>query len=240
MPIYEREEEYIKLLSVSNCTVKNLSKKLFISEPTVRRDINAMKQKGLIESKRGVISLKINSPDSRIPVSVRDVERVTEKDAIAKIAASHIKDGQTIILDSSTTALAIAPYLLPFKDILVITNGIKTAYTLLSMNVKTIVIGGMVTPKSYSCLSVDAEKELNRYNADICFFSARGINEKGIITDNSIEGNAIKKVMIKNSNESYLLIDSSKVGKTLFNTLCNKNELTGVICDKDLSNYFEE
>ena len=42
MPIYEREEEYIKLLSVSNYTVKNLSKKLFISEPTVRRDINAM------------------------------------------------------------------------------------------------------------------------------------------------------------------------------------------------------
>ena len=145
----------------------------------------------------------------------------------------------SIMLDSSTTALAIVPYLVRFKDILVITNGIKTAYSLLNLNIKTVMIGGIVTPNSYSCLSVDAMKEFSKYNADVCFFSARGINEQGVITDNSIEGNAVRQVMIRNSLKSYLLIDSSKVGKTLINTICTTKDLDGVICDKDLKNFIK-
>jgi DeoR/GlpR family transcriptional regulator of sugar metabolism len=73
---------------------------------------------------------------------------------------------------------------------------------------------------------------LRNYNADVAFFSCRGISDDGIASDNSILENSIRKIMIKNSVRSYLLCDSSKLGKTYLNTLCNVKELNGVISDK--------
>ena len=64
MSIHNREQEYIRILAGQKRSVKDLSERLSISEPTVRRDILAMKEKGLIERKRGMVSLIANSPDA--------------------------------------------------------------------------------------------------------------------------------------------------------------------------------
>ena len=68
MSVYNRESQYIKLLAQKPHSTKELSEKLFISEPTVRRDILVLLEKELIVRKRGIISLKTNSPDQRIPL----------------------------------------------------------------------------------------------------------------------------------------------------------------------------
>ena len=100
-----------------------------------------------------------------------------------------------------------------------------------SMGLKTICTGGEMTPESFSYVGTDAEKTLRRYNADIAFFSCRGISEDGMITDNSILENSIRQIMIKNSRKRFLLCDNSKLGRTHLNTLCHKNELDGIISD---------
>jgi DeoR/GlpR family transcriptional regulator of sugar metabolism len=225
MSIYNREEKYIALLSERNHTVKELSEKLFISEPTVRRDIIILKKKDIINCKRGVISLKSNSPDKRIPLFIRDMEHNEEKKEIALKAISLIKDGFVIMIDASTTAYYLLPYLNQFKNILVITNGAKTALEAASMGIRTICTGGEITLESFSYVGTDAEDVLSRYNADIAFFSCRGLTEDGIATDNSILENSIRRIMIKNSKKSILLCDKSKLGKKYLNTLCNINEI---------------
>lgn len=77
-------------------TVKELAGKLFISEPTVRRDIAAMRKKELVDCKRGMVRLRTNSPDRRIPLFIRDMEHNEKKQVIAAKAASHIKDGDIV------------------------------------------------------------------------------------------------------------------------------------------------
>lgn len=231
MSIHNREELYIKLLSEREHTVEELANKLFISEPTVRRDILILERKDIVTRKRGIVKLKINIADKRIPLFIREMEQLQEKKEIALKAISHIKDGDIIMLDASTTAYCILPHLVNFKEIFVITNGAKTAIELATMGIKTICTGGELTVESFSYVGTDAESILNRYNADVAFFSCRGITEVGFATDNSILENSMRKIMIKNSRKSYLLCDKSKLGKTYLNTLCHTEELDGVITD---------
>ncbi|MBO5021431.1 MAG: DeoR/GlpR transcriptional regulator [Clostridia bacterium] len=229
MSLYDRENQYINILANSPHTVKELAEKLFISEPTVRRDIVSLQKKDLLTCKRGLVTLKTNSPDRRIPLFIRNLEQNDEKKAIAIKAISHIKDGFTIMLDASTTALHIIPYLTNFKNIIVITNGVKTALESASMGIKTISKGGEITLESFCYVGADAEMVLRRYNADITFFSCRGLTDDGLATDTSVLENSIRRIMIKNSSQSFLLCDKSKLGNKYLNTLCNVKELSGVI-----------
>ena len=232
MSVYTRENQYINLLVQKPYSVKELSEKLFVSEPTVRRDIALLREKELLICKRGIVSLKTNSPDQRIPLFIRHLEQNEEKRAIARKAAHYIKDGYVIMLDASTTAFHLLPHLTDFKNILVITNGAKTALETASMGIRTICTGGELMTESFCYVGTDAESVLKNYNADVAFFSCRGISENNIATDNSILENAMRKIMIKNSKKSYLLCDSSKFGKTYLNTLCNVEDLNGLITEK--------
>lgn len=231
MSIFNREEKYLRLLGEREHSVKELSEKLFISEPTVRRDIVLLKKKDLVSSHRGMVTLKTKYADQRIPLFIRSEESNDAKKEIALKAVSHIKDGDVIMLDASTTAYHILPYLTAFKNILLITNGAKTAIDSAALGIKTICIGGEMTLESFSYVGTDAENILRNYNADIAFFSCRGISEDGIITDNSILENSVRRIMIKNSKRRYLLCDRSKLGKKHLNTLCQIEDIDGIISD---------
>lgn len=231
MPIYERENSYINLLSERSYTVKELSEALFISEPTVRRDINELISKELVTRKNGVVSIKTNSPDTRVPMFIRNLENKDAKDTIAKKAALLIKEGDTVMLDASTTAYCLVQHLAKFKNIFVITSGAKTALALATLGIRTICTGGEMALGSFSYIGHDAERTLSNYNADIAFMSCRGISEDGAVTDSSIAENSMRKLMMQKSVRTYLLCDKSKVGKVYLNTLCEKDEFDGIIWD---------
>lgn len=231
MPIFDREEQYIKLLSDGGRTVKELSQILFISEPTVRRDVTVLKKKELITCKRGLVTLSVKSPDKRIPLFIRDSEHTAGKDVIARKALFFVKDGNAVMLDASTTAFHLLPYLAKYKNILVITNGVKVSLEAANLGIRTICTGGEITLESYSFVGTDAERTLDKYNADVAFFSCRGIDDDGLVTDNSISENAIRRIMIKNAKIAVLLCDRSKFGQRYLNTLCNINELDAVLSD---------
>ena len=229
MSIYNREDRYIKLLSERTYTVKELSETLFISEATVRRDIVALKEKDIVVSNRGTVKLKSKYADQRIPLFIRDLESNDEKKEIALKAMSYVKNGDVVMLDASTTAYHLLPHLATLKNILLITNGSKTAIDAVSMGIKTICTGGEMTPESFSYVGTDAEQLLRRYHADVAFFSCRGVSEDGTVTDNSVLENVLRRIMIKNSRKKILLCDKSKLGKTYLHTLCDSDELDMII-----------
>ncbi len=231
MPIYSREKLYLDLLSEKNFSIKELSEKLFVSEPTVRRDVKLLKERELIKCNRGIVSLQTKYADKRIPLFIRETEYNEAKKQIAIKASKYVKDGDVIMLDASTTSYHILPYLKNLKNILIITNGAKTALHSVSLGIKTMCSGGDITPESFSFIGHDAEKMLKSYNADIAFFSCRGITSDGIATDNSIYENSIRRIMIENSKKKILLCDKSKFDHKYLHTLCNKNELTDIISD---------
>lgn len=231
MSVYERENQYLRLLSEREHTVKELSEKLFVSEPTVRRDIVALSKKELVTCRRARVSLRVHLPDRRIPLSLRDLEKNEEKRRIAARAAECVKDGDVIMLDATTTAMHMLEYLEGFRNILVITNGAKTAIEAATRGIRTLCTGGELAPDAFCYIGPDAEAMLRRYNADVAFFSCRGISDAGIATDTSVLENNMRSIMIKNAKKSYLLCDKSKMGKTYLHSLVSVDDIDGVITD---------
>lgn len=237
MAIFDREDEYLKILSMRPHTVQELATELFISEPTVRRDVVKLKKKELVQCNNGTVSLQSALPSKRNPIFIRENENMSQKDFIAKKAMQFIRDGHVLMLDSSTTAHALLPHLLAFKNLLIITNGAKTAIDLCSLGIKTVCTGGDMLSDCSGYVGHDAERTLRAYNADVAFFSCRALNERGVATDSSINENVVRKVMMQQSKRKYLLCDSSKLGNTHLHTLCHAKDIDGIICDINLPSF---
>ena len=110
MPFYEREDKIINILLQKDVmTVNELADKLYISKPTLRRDLMKLEQKGLITRTHGGASLIKNPADTKIPFSLREQEQNNAKTVIAQKAVSFIKDGDIIMLDATTSAYHIVP-----------------------------------------------------------------------------------------------------------------------------------
>ena len=230
MPFYERENKIMDILA--NCekiSLVELSGKLFISLPTLRRDLIKLEKKGLIIRSHGKVSLAKNPADIKIPFSLRESEENKAKTQMAKAAAEHIKDGDTIMLDASTSAYFIVPYLAEFKNIIVITSGAKTALLLAQYGISNICTGGRMINKSFSYIGNDAITTISGYNADVAIFSCRGLSLDGTPSDNDV-----RRAMMRRAKKKILLCDSKKIGNVYLNNLCDPEDLSEIISDADI------
>lgn len=232
MPFYEREEKIINILVQKDVmTVNELADKLYISKPTLRRDLIKLEQKGVITRTHGGASLIKNPADTKIPFALREQEQNDAKTAIARKAVSFIKDGDIIMLDATTTAYTIVPYLADFHNIIVITSSAKTSLALGQMGIRNICTGGLMIQKSFSYVGGDAQAMVSRYNADVLFFSCRGLSNNGLLSDNSIEENQLRRIMMQHAAKKIFLCDSSKIGKVCLHNLCHVSEVDEIICE---------
>lgn len=227
----EREKEILEiLLKQKNVTVKQLADRLFISEPSVRRDLASLEKQHLIKRTHGgaVLEQTLMSKN-KIPFLIREYEQSEDKILIAQKTIEFVKDNDVVFLDASTSCYYLIPFLASKRNITVVTNGVKALTKLAEYDINTISTGGSLVSSCLALVGEDAFKTIESYNADIAFFSCRGLSEDGYLTDIAPEENHIRKRMIKNSTKSYLLCASDKFGKKYFHNLCHKDELTGII-----------
>lgn len=235
MLVYERQNKILEILkSDGSVAVSRLASMLYISEPTVRRDLISLEKRGLIKKVYGGAVVNDGPADKEIPFSIREQEQNSIKNIIAKKAIELIHDGDVIMLDGSTSAFNIVRHLGSFKDIIVITSGAKTAVALAEMNIRTFCTGGNMIIHSFSYVGEQAERFAAEMNADIVFFSCRGLSLDGKLTDINIEEANLRKVMLSHSKRKVLLCDSSKIGKTYFYNFCTVKDIDDIICDRDL------
>lgn len=235
MPFYERENELLNIIMQhESVSINELLKMQYISKSTLRRDLIKLEEKGLIvRTYGGVMPIK-QSADSNIPYFLRENEQPEEKKIIARKAAEFIHDGSVIMLDGTTSAYCMIPHFTKFKDIIVITSGAKAAFLLGELGIKNICTGGEMIKKSFSYVGADALRTISSYNADILFFSCRGLSDDGYLSDISIEENAVRLAMMKRSKKSVFLCNSNKIGHQYLHNLCHASELDEIICETDI------
>lgn len=235
MPFYEREERILHaLLEKDSMRVQELADKLYIRVPTLRRDLAKLEGMGKIIRTHGGAKLRKSPADKQIPIFLREQEQNSAKDIIGRKAAELVKDGDIIMLDASTSAYSVIPYLGDFNDLIVITSSAKAAVLLGQMGIQTICTGGRMITHSFAFIGDDAENTVRSYNADLVFFSCRGLSLDGILTDKSVEENTLRKAMLRQAKRSVLLCDSSKIGHTFLNTLCRVSDIDEILCDTPL------
>ncbi len=235
MPFYEREERILNaLLEKDSMRVQELADRLYISVPTLRRDLVKLESLGKVIRTHGGARLRKSPADKQIPIILREQEQNSAKDIIGRKAAELVKDGDIIMLDASTSAYSVIPYLGEFNDLIVITSSAKAAVLLGQMGIQTICTGGRMITHSFAFIGDDAERTVRSYNADIAFFSCRGLSLDGRLTDKSVEENTLRKAMLPQCGKKVLLCDSSKIGKVFLNTLCHASEIDDIICELPL------
>ncbi len=233
----EREKQILKaLLTEKQITVKEMAKRLYASEPSIRRDFVSLENQGLIRRVHGGAVIEENSISSvKIPFVLRELEQGDAKIQIAKKAAALVKDYDVLFLDGSSSAYALAPYLAMKNHLTVITSGVKSLLKLGEYGIKVISTGGELLSSCQSLVGEAAHETIRRYHADIAFFSCRGLSEEGVLTDISDSENYVRRLMMEHSKKSYLLCAGDKLGKTYFHTLCTAREISGILCEKELS-----
>lgn len=226
----------LELQQNPDITVKEMAKKLNFSEPTIRRDYTELEKKGILTKCYGgaILNRSGGAADREIPFVLRENERSKPKEKMGMLASRYIKDGMVIMLDGSTSAYHLVPYLSKFKDIIVVTSGAKTAVALAELQIPVFCTGGKMRTNSFSYIGKEAEDAVRKYNADICFFSCHGLSEDGRMNDPSVDECHLRQVMIQQSREKYLLCDSSKLNKTYFYDMGSISQLDGVISDQPL------
>ena len=229
----ERQREILEYIKTyETISVQQIVKKFYVSEATARRDLNVLEKSGLIRRVFGGATLVIGS-DRQVPLFVREREDEREKSNIGARAATLVRDGQILFIDGSSTAQFLLPYLSKFKDLIVITNGLKIAQELGDMHIKVYSTGGLLMENSSVLTGADAERFVDAFNADICFLSCKGLSEDGKLTDTSYSETELRKHFLANAHTRVMLITKNKLGKKYIHTLCNAKDVDYIVMDED-------
>lgn len=228
----ERFEKIQDILSErTTMSVHNLAEMLFVSETTIRRDLNELARQGLVKRIHGGVVL-LTGPNRELPLYMRERQNSDAKELIASRALSHIHNGQVLFLDASSTVQRMVRHLSQFRDLTIITNGLKTAQELSVLPHQVYCTGGLQLHNSSAYVGHIAERMVREFSADLFFFSSRGLSDDGRITDASGEETQLRRVMFEQSQHRIFLCDSSKFGNTYCHNLCRLDQVDAMISDQ--------
>lgn len=229
---FERQQEILNILRKKRTsTIKDIAKDIFISEATVRRDIELLEKKGLLHRTYGAVILSEYANDV-IPYTIRETTNSGAKEKIAKKAATLIKDGDIILMDNSSTVKRMIKYITGVTNIKIISNSLGLFSEIQnSNNITFYSTGGKFNSYNNVLVGEQTEDFLNNINADILFFSAQAISDDGEISDVSEDETPIRKTMLKRAQKKVFLCDSTKIGIRKMLKICDKDDLDEIICD---------
>lgn len=215
--------------------VTELARQFEVTTETIRGDLEKLERQGVLVRTYGGATL-VNSEESEL-VSERDVINYEGKQRIGKRAADLIRDGETIFLDASTSALHLARNIKNKTGVTVITNAEKIVSELSSCeNINVICIGGKLTPKNMSFVGRVTEKTIREnYYANKVFFSCRGVTAARGLVDSSEEEAEIKKAMMDMSESTVFLCDHHKLGRLGVPVISDFSRLDTIVTDVQLN-----
>ena len=235
MLIEERRQHVLaRIRRDGRALVVDLSEQLGLSQITIRKDLEYLRAKGLIQRTHGG-ALAVDSGALFDP-SLEQKEKLyqKEKTRIAAAAVKLVKDGQCVILDSGTTTTAIARALRQFSRMTVITNAVNIAAELANTGFEVILTGGSLRMNSFSLVGPYAEDILKEMRADICFLGVDGFDpEVGISTPNVLESR-VNRAMVQAAQKVVVVCDSSKFGRHSLAQIMPTAEIDTVITDTKL------
>ena len=202
-----------------------------VAEETIRRDFEKLEADGMLQRTHGGAT-RLEFDRREFSSDERARQHAAQKRLLARAAAKHLRPGQTVYFDASTTVLELVRAL-PEMPLTVVTNSIENALALAEKrDVSCVLVGGSVHPSSFSCTGWAAEKALEIYHLDAAFLSCRGIDSERGFSDAS-EGQArLKHAVVERAANVFLLADVSKCGVTSSYFFGEASDIDLWICDE--------
>ena len=233
----ERMELILQQIQLqSTVKVRELSQLLNVSVDTVRRDLKAMEQQGLIKYVHGGACL----PETMEHVSNftgREIVNIDKKREACRKALPYIQEGMIIALNSGTTNTILAQELVLLdKPFTVVTNNYAAVNILMQKSsIHVIAIGGDVDPLEKSSYGLTCESEFAKYYPDIAFLSINAVNYREAFTDFRFHETGIIELLAKNAKHVIAIMDSSKLGKRSKKMVLDREQVDFVLMDDHIT-----
>lgn len=228
MKLNDRQKNILQELNTNHeVRVSKLSRKLFVSEMTIRRDLKAMELAGyLIRNHGGAVKI---ASDLVLPIGTRMHLQYDEKMEIALLAKKHLKDNQVIFISSSSTCAYLCPHLKDYKKIHVVTNSLYILFSLQKYHIPCTLTGGLYTENERNLTGRFATQILREINTDIAFISCEALSEDGYLSDSSSDLAELLQIALMNTKTKIFLMDSSKTNRKCTYNVCHKDEIDELI-----------
>lgn len=220
-------------------TVVELTKLLETSESTIRRDLNTLHDMGKLKKVHGGATLcdeayLTNEED----VPTKSQYYVTEKERIAKYAATLIEDEDFVYIDAGTTTEKLIDYIGETKATFV-TNGIVHAKKLIQRGLKAYVVGGQLKLSTEAIIGAEGLSNLKKYNFTKCFLGTNGITLDNGFSTPDVEEALIKIEAVNRTHKVFVLADHSKFGKQSSVSFANLDQAV-IITDQLMDDRYKE
>jgi DeoR/GlpR family transcriptional regulator of sugar metabolism len=237
----QRRDKILELLKEDgSAKVNDLAKIFKVTEVTIRQDLEKLEKENLIVKEHGGAFLK-NIADQVRGVALSHQENIDKKEIIATKCIEYIENGDTIILDSGSTTTEIAKKLKGFKNLTVITNALNIALLLGGEpGIEVVMTGGEFKPPTLSLTGQKAADFFRGINVQKLFLATAGISLKSGLTYPSISDIVVKKAMIDAAETTYLVADSTKIGKSAFASLGALSLINYIITDSGIEDKFKK
>lgn len=224
------------LLQEKKVIAKDLAVRFGVSLESIRRDLSQLEQQGTVRKFYGGAALVEELlPDGEAEVfQVRLTEHGAQKQAIARAAAALICDGETVYLDSGTTAAALIPYLKERRDLTVITRSLRSAAQLgMCEGLTVYCLGGAVKVDTLINTGFMAQECLNYFShIDTAILSGDGLVAQQGVVDFGMENLSFKRSLVARSGRVVVVIDSSKFGRAAHCLTCPTASLSTLVTDE--------
>ncbi|ESQ91044.1 DeoR family transcriptional regulator [Asticcacaulis sp. AC460] len=239
----ERRRQITAMLkSRGSVQVVALSEQFNVSMQTIRKDLHYLEEHGIAtRAYGGAISSDVVNVSAEPPIEAKRVSHIEEKERIGQLAASMIKPGDSVILDSGTTALQIARFLPDDEDITVVTNDFDVLSALAQKRkIKVVMLGGELRRKNMAFYGAQTVAALQELVFDKLFLGVDGFDvERGITTHHEPEAQLNRK-MVESARQVIAVTDSSKFGKVCLHRIIDVSEVDMLITDNDAPDHVRE
>lgn len=225
---HRRIEELIR--SRRAVRVSALSDLLGVSEVTIRRDLEELESRGLLERTHGgaIRSQRIGTEPPYVEAIASHAEA---KRAIGEQAAASVRPGDTIFLNGGTTTLEVFRHL-TVPGVKIVTNHVGMALEAADRSLELILVGGEYRAPSNSCVGGFATEAIRRVFATRSFIGVEGVSLRSGLTTPAAPEAEIARMMIEQTQGPVVVVaDSSKVGTVADFVIAPLERLTGFVTD---------
>lgn len=237
----ERRQRIINIIQdKKKVLVQQLASEFSVTEETIRRDLEKLEDQGILKRTYGgaVISEGTNSD---MPLFIREVTNKEGKMKIAEKVANEIKEGETLMLDSSSTAFYVAKCLKESgKSVTLITNSLRIASEMQDVNgINLILAGGNFRISAKSFVGKWAENIVKNYYVNKAILCCKGMDMNRGVMDSNEQEAEVKKNMAKCADEVFLIVDNVKFNRSSFVKIMDFKDIDYVYTDNELSEEWE-
>lgn len=241
MTSYERRQTLVDLLRRQpGLRVPEIAASLGVSVGTVRNDLNALEAEGRLTRFHGGAVLVDQQGFLNTSFADRHREHMAEKEIIGRCAAHLVQDGDSILLDASSTIYYFAMALESRHYLRVVTNGLDVARLLAKNTTNTVIlIGGILNPDGSSLTGLFSEQAIRDLHVQRAFVSASGFSVTRGLTEVHLEEAQLKKKAIESARELYALVDSTKLGHEDLTPFARPDQICCLYTDAGISSKWQ-